>query len=112
PPPEVWSAGKSPSGLAVEDFAVAAFKSNDVARNRLRTDRRIKLLLRQPGDEASFLDGADFQRPVQPERVDDRPRLPIAKVQPGKPLPLAFEPDAARKLPIECERRKRDRPAD
>src|SRR5215510_16155904 len=39
------------------DFAVAAFKPNDIARNRLRTDRRIELLLRQPGDEASFLDG-------------------------------------------------------
>ena len=36
-----------------------------------------------------------IQRPVQPERVDDRSRLPIAKVQPGEPLPIAFEPDAA-----------------
>src|SRR5215831_19924177 len=80
PPTKIWSAGKAPSGLAVEDFAVAAFKPDDIARDRLRTDRRIELLLRQPCDEASFLDGADFKRSVEPERVDDRPRLPIAEV--------------------------------
>src|SRR5262249_2452707 len=44
----------------------------------------------------------------QPERVDDRSRLPIAKVQPGEPFPIALESDAARKLLIDGNRGQRD----
>jgi hypothetical protein len=90
PPSKVWAAGKAPPGLAVKHDAVAALKPNDVARDRLRTDGRVELLLRQPCDEASFLDGADFKRSVQPECVDDCACLPVAEVQPGEPLSSAM----------------------
>src|SRR5262249_10311405 len=106
PPAEIGR--KAPSGLAAEDFAVAAFEADDIAGDRLRARRRTELALCQARDEPSLLDRADLERTIEPERVDDGPRLLVAKIQTRQPDLVAFEPDTTRQLLIDGHRGQRD----
>jgi hypothetical protein len=90
--PRVRIAGEAPTRLAVEQLAAAAFEPDDIARDRLRTRRSVELLLRQPRDEVSLLDRADFEGAIEPEGIDARAGLPVAMIEAREPIAIRTRP--------------------